>query len=174
MPDIPATNLRKRKKRAKKQALFFLLVGPAILLRIFISIYPVLQTVYLSFLEVNLITNAKRYVGLRNFLELLQDPTIKNIFLFTMLFVVSSTRLQLLLGLGIASLLNVRFRGRQFVRTVNLIPWAIPTVVAGLAFRWMFDDQHGLITDILSRFIGFRPAPLVFPLSAELSGVVVN
>jgi multiple sugar transport system permease protein len=113
-------------------------------------------------------------VGLKNFEVLFKDATVKDISLFTIMFVAVSTMLQLVFGMVIASLLNTRFVGRQAARTINLIPWAIPTIVAGLAFRWMLDDQYGLITDLISRFTGSRPAPLVFPTTAQISVILVN
>src|SRR5690606_17503267 len=82
--------------------------------------------------------------------------------------------LQLCLGMGVATLLNASFRGRHIVRSINLIPWAIPTVVAGLAFRWMLDDQYGMFTDMVYRIIGERPEFLIHPFSSRVSVILVN
>ncbi len=77
-------------------------------------------------------------------------------------------------GLVVATMLNAEFRGRNLVRTINLIPWAIPTIVAGLAFRWMFDDQYGLITDLLLRLTSHKYELLVHPFTARLCVILVN
>ena len=54
-------------------------------------------------------------------------------------------------------MLNAKFRGRNLVRTINLIPAC--SIVAGLAFRWMLDDQYGLVRDWLLRLTGLSMSP---------------
>jgi len=171
---IKASHTRRSSKLAKRYAVFFLLVGPALVLRFLTSVYPVLHTVYLSFFEVNLMSHINRFVGLQNFIQLTNDPTVRGILSFTIIFVVASTGLQLILGMPIAVFLNAQFRGRKIARTVNLIPWAIPTIVAGLAFRWMLDDQYGIITDWIYRIFGLQTKLLIFPTTAQLSLILVN
>jgi len=161
-------------KRSRKYVIFFLLVGPALALRISLAVYPFLQTVYMSFFELNLLSQVDRYAGIQNFIHLFGDSTTRSIFSFTTVFIVVSTALQLVLGMLIASLLNARIVGRQIGRTINLIPWAIPMVAAGLAFRWMLDDQYGLITDLIYRITGTRSAFLVYPTSAQIAVILVN
>lgn len=170
--------MRRRKVRLsfrlRRYLMFFVLVGPAVALRLWTAIYPVLQTIYLSFHEMNLMTNTQKFVGFRNFTRAVQDPTNHDIAGFTVLFIVASVALQLILGLLVALLLNAEFRGRNLVRTINLIPWAIPTIVAGLAFRWMLDDQYGLVTDWLFRLTGKHFEFLVQPGTARLWVILVN
>ncbi len=158
----------------KRYFLFFVLVGPAILLRFLTAVYPVLETLYLSVFKVDLLTNTRQFVGLRNFQRLLADQSNHDIMYFTLIFILASVALQLILGLGVASMLNARFPGRNLVRTINLIPWAIPTIVAGLAFRWMLDDQYGLVTDWLFRLTGNKYELLVHPATARLCVILVN
>lgn len=165
---------RRSPRLARRYFIFFLLVGPALLLRLLTSVYPILRTVYLSFFEVNLISRINQFVGLQNFTQLASDSTVRDILSFTIVFVVASTVLQLILGMAIANLLNARFVGRKIARTVNLIPWAIPIVVAALAFRWMLDDQYGLVADWTYRISGWRPQLLIFPATARLSVILVN
>jgi multiple sugar transport system permease protein len=69
----------------------------------------------------------------------------------TGIFTVISVFLELLLGLGVALVLNKSFWGRGVVRTVAIIPWALPTAVMGLAWAWIFNDQYGVVNDILLR-----------------------
>jgi multiple sugar transport system permease protein len=69
----------------------------------------------------------------------------------TSVFTVISVFLELLLGLGVALVLNKSFWGRGVVRTVAIIPWALPTAVMGLAWAWIFNDQYGVVNDIFMR-----------------------
>lgn len=158
----------------RKYLVFAILVGPAVVLRLTTAVYPVLQTIYLSFHDMNLMRRTTDFVGIRNFVRIFQDSNNHDVLIFTLLFIVASVALQLIFGLGVASLLNAKFPGRNLVRTINLIPWAIPTIVAGLAFRWMLDDQYGLITDWVLRITGSRPEFLVYPFTARLWVVLVN
>ena len=85
-----------------------------------------------------------------------------------------STLLQLVVGLLVALLLNAKFRGRGFARSINLIPWAIPPIVAAYAFRWLLDDQFGLIPHWINVISGERLAPLSSPFWRKLSLILVN
>ncbi len=134
-----------RQMTRRRYLLFIALIAPAFLLRIFTSAYPILQTIYLSFTNLNLLDNTNEYVGWQNYSAMVNDYSVKAAFNFTVIYVVSSTILLLIIGMLIALLLDATFRGRTFARTINLIPWAIPTIVAGYAFRWLLDDQFGLI-----------------------------
>ena len=58
----------------------------------------------------------------------------------------------MVLGIILARMMNMKFKGKKFLRTIVLIPWAMPMVVAGLAARWAFNDTYGLINDLIRRF----------------------
>src|SRR5690606_15019341 len=103
----------------------------------------------------------KRWVGLGNYERALDDVVIRTSISFTILFVVASTVLQIVLGLGVALLLNRAFFGRGLVRAINLIPWAIPMVVVAVGFRWMLDPQYGIFNDLLDRTLGVNIAWLI-------------
>ncbi|MGV0023367.1 carbohydrate ABC transporter permease [Phormidesmis priestleyi] len=59
--------------------------------------------------------------------------------------------LELIIGMGIALVLNQTFRGRGVVRTIAILPWALPTALIALAWTWIFNDQYGVFNDILLR-----------------------
>jgi multiple sugar transport system permease protein len=67
-------------------------------------------------------------------------------------FTTASVILELILGMGIALVLNQSFRGRGPVRTIAILPWALPTALIALAWAWIFNDQYGVVNDILLRF----------------------
>jgi multiple sugar transport system permease protein len=145
----------------KRLLLFLLLIAPAFILRIITAAYPILQTFQLSFTNLDLIKNTNAFVGLKNYQAMLTDPGVKGALLFTTLLVVISTALDLIVGMLIALLLNAAFRGRGFARTINLIPWAVPTIVVGYVFRWLFDDQFGLLTNWIYLVSGVHLAAFV-------------
>lgn len=158
----------------KRWLLAFVLITPAVGLRTFTTFYPFLQTVALSVQKYNPAFPPRSYVGLRNFERLASDLVVRESMEFTLLFVFGSTFFQIVLGLAIAHLLNARFRLRSFSRTISLIPWAIPMVVAAIGFRWMFDDQFGMIPDMLRRLFGYNGRWLVDPENAQVAVTFVN
>ncbi|HKO23689.1 MAG TPA: sugar ABC transporter permease, partial [Chloroflexota bacterium] len=115
------------------------------------------------------------WVGLRNFVSMLQDPVVTDTLVFTAVFTIASTILQLLYALGIATLLNRPFRGRTLVRAVNLLPWAMPAIVIATAAQWLFNSQFGMIDDLINRVIpGVRPIWLASPDMARVVVILVD
>lgn len=153
---------------------FAALVAPVFFLRLLTAAYPIGDTVYLSLTNLNFMGGTDAFIGLRNYPALARDYGVRSAVGFTVEFVVASLVLQLAFGLLIAQLLNADFRGRTFARVINLIPWAIPGIVAAYAFSWMLDDQFGMITHWIYLVSGQRPAILITPLGAQLSLILVN
>ncbi len=158
----------------RRYALFVLLVAPAFLLRIATAGYPILQTIYLSLTNLDLIKNTHSYIGLDNSPAVAGDPGVRAALSFTVMLVLGATALELVVGMLIALLLNAAFRGRGFARTINLIPWAIPTIVAGYAFRWLLDDQFGLVPVWIHQLTGFRLVAFIAPLTAQLMVILAH
>jgi len=150
-----------------------LLLAPVVLLRLFTTLYPFIQTILLSVQEYNPAFPPRQYVGLGNFEKLAGDLVFQSSIEFTLIFVLGSTVLQLFFGVLVASLLNAKFRLRNLARTINLIPWAIPMVVAAVGWRWLFDGTYGWITDIQSR-LGIEFSWLIDPVGARVAILIVN
>ncbi|GAB4520438.1 MAG: sugar ABC transporter permease [Anaerolineae bacterium] len=158
----------------RRYLLFTILVAPAFLLRFATAAYPILQTIYLSFTNLDLIKNTHDFVGLQNYQAMWSDYGVRGALSFTLMLVVGSTILDVVLGMLVALLLNTTFRGTGFARTINLIPWAIPTIVAGYAFRWLLEDQFGLIPYWLTQATGARVAVFVSPTLARIVVILVH
>lgn len=157
----------------RRYLLFIMLVAPAFLLRFTTAAYPILQTIRLSFTNLNLMANTNDFVGLQNYSAIANNYGVRGALFFTIMLVVGSTILDLVVGMLIALLLNARFRGVGFARTINLIPWAIPTIVAGYAFRWLLDDQFGLIPYWIEQLSGIEILTFVSPHWARLATILV-
>ena len=114
-----------------------------------VSIYPILNGIWLSFRNTSLVSQQDDYVGLLNYGLLLGDDGFWNAWRHTVTFTVVSTALETLIGLGMALLLFERFPGRGLVRAAVLVPWAMPTVVTSKMFGWLFDGQHGVVNWLL-------------------------
>jgi multiple sugar transport system permease protein len=161
-------------KHQKQYLLFVALIAPALILRLVTAAYPIAETVQLSLREFRSYGTIETYVGLQNFIDLPADFGFRGALSFTIMFVVGSTILQLVLGLVVAQLLNAEFRGRAIARAVNLIPWAIPTIVAAYAFRWILNDQFGMITHWFHLLFGYRPVIFIDPDGARVAVILTN
>lgn len=161
--------------RQRYYVIAIVLLLPALALRTFTAFYPFLQTAYLSLHRYNpaFDHSGPVFIGLNNFARITADPVVQASISFTVLFVVAATFCQLALGLAVAHLLNAPFRLRSLSRTIVLIPWAIPMVVAALGFRWMFDDQFGMIPDLLRRGLGLQTQWLINAHNAKAAVIGV-
>jgi multiple sugar transport system permease protein len=158
----------------RRSLTFLLLVAPVVIVRLSTTAYPIVRTAELSLTNSSLLSGTDQFIGLENFRAMRTDFGILSAIRFTIAFVLGSTLLQIIVGLLIALLLNARFRGRGFARSINLIPWAIPTIVAAYAFGWLLNDQFGLIPYWVNVISGERIAPLSSALSAQISLILVN
>jgi multiple sugar transport system permease protein len=171
---VPAARRPWVRPTQRRYLTFLLLVAPIVILRLYTAAYPIAQTAYLSLTNSSLLSGTSEVIGFDNYRTLANDVALHGAVRFTLVFVLGSTLLQLVIGLMIALLLNEKFRGRGFARSINLIPWAIPPIVAAYAFRWLLDDQFGLIPHWINVVFGQRLAPLSSPFMAQVSLILVN
>lgn len=138
--------------RAIEQRIGTYFLVPAVLVLVLVFGYPILRSFWLGLFAQNLGTNLESvFVGLDNYIRILGDGHFWQTFWNTIRFTVISVTLELILGLAIALALNTSFRGRGVVRTIAIIPWALPTALIALAWTWIFNDQYGVANDILLR-----------------------
>ncbi|MBU1294474.1 MAG: sugar ABC transporter permease [Gammaproteobacteria bacterium] len=149
-------------QRQKLRAAFWFL-APMLLVLFCVAAWPLLRSIYFSFTNTSL-TNlyGGEWVGFKNYLTwktlssgrtiysgTLADPAWWNAVWNTVRFAVVSVSLETIIGLMVALVLNAEFKGRGLVRAAILIPWAIPTIVSAKMWAWMFNDQFGIINDML-------------------------
>ncbi len=128
----------------------FLLTLPALLIILGISLQPILTTLYLSFFETTLgrIT-PDHFVFFGNYADLLSDSVFWVTIGRTIYFTVVSVGLELVLGLAIAQLIHSHPPGWKFLRTSLIIPWAVPTIVNGTMWRWIYNADYGALNGLL-------------------------
>ncbi|NEO82855.1 MAG: sugar ABC transporter permease [Spirulina sp. SIO3F2] len=137
--------------RQREQRTGWLLILPALLVLALVFAYPILRAFWLSLFTQNLGTQLlAEFSGLSNYGRLLGDGRFWQSLWNTTVFTSASIIIELTLGLVFALVLHQSFRGRGLIRTVVLIPWALPTAVMGLAWAWIFNDQYGIVNSILS------------------------
>jgi multiple sugar transport system permease protein len=134
-------------------------VLPAVLALSLVTVYPVLAVFYLSLHRKLLIFDITEFTGLGNYRFLLSDDRFWNAFGNTVYFTAASVSLELLLGLGIALLLNRTFRFKGVVTALVLVPWAIPTVVSAKMWEWMYNTDLGILNHLLGMQINWLGSP---------------
>ncbi len=128
-----------------------LMVLPCSLFVLTFAFYPILYSFWLSLHRIilGLPQLGEPFVGLDNYRDLLHDRVALRATVNTFVFVLSSTALELLLGLIVALVIHRSFTGRGTVRAAVLVPWAIPTVVSSQLWRFIFNDKYGLLNFII-------------------------
>ena len=140
----------------------WLLVLPVVIIRGFTTLYPILMTVRNSFFDIKILSGINEFCGIQNYLKIFSDPKVLTSIRFTVIFVVVSMIFHVILGVGLALILNMKFKGRRFLRTIVLIPWAMPAVVVGMAAKWAFNNDYGLINDFIRLFVhGYQNSWLI-------------
>ncbi len=126
----------------------YILVIPVILVIIVVAAFPIINSIYSSFID-NPLSPSGTFTGLSNYITVLSDAIFQGAVGTTVIFTVISVALESVLGLGIALLINQMFPGRGLVRAAILVPWAFPTVVSAQMWLLMYNDQTGIITYFL-------------------------
>lgn len=129
-----------------------IMILPVVIIRGFTTIYPILVTMVNSLYNIKVLSGIHEFNGLSNYVDVFKDDKIISSIQFTAIFVVVSMAFHVVLGVILALILNMKFRGRRFLRTIVLIPWAMPAVVIGMAAKWGFNNDYGLINDFIRRF----------------------
>ena len=139
--------------RERQQRTGLLLLLPAALLLLLVYAFPILRAFWLSFFTENLSNNLEpAFSGLDNYVQMAQDGRFWQSMRNTAVFTVFTLIFELILGLVIALCLDQAFRGRGWVRTIAILPWALPTALIALAWRWIFNTEFGVWNDLLMRF----------------------
>ena len=144
---------KKMKSQVKEARTAWAMLAPALVVLGVIQAYPILRTFWLSFHEMNL----KRpqtgfpWIGLENYAKILSDSRAGEDLMFTLKFTIATVALELIIGFAAALIMNRAFKGRGLVRAAILVPWAIPTSVSAMMWKFIYNDQYGMFNDILYR-----------------------
>lgn len=139
-------------QKSRTSILPYVLLSPAVLATVIVVFYPMLQALITSLYN-NILwkPRAVKFIGLDNYIAIWHDPVFWASLGRTAIWIGLTVPLQLLLGLVTALLLNQQFRWRGLARSLILIPWALPSVVIGLMWSWIYNPQVGLLNDLMLR-----------------------
>lgn len=137
--------------RLSDTALAYVMNAPALVVICAIVAYPIAYSFWLSLHRYNLKDpTGNAFIGLQNYFSLLNDGDFLNSLKVSFEFAAVVLAIIFVLGLALALLLNETFLGRGVLRSLVLLPWAMPGVVNGLMWRWIFDPKVGVLNGLLS------------------------
>jgi multiple sugar transport system permease protein len=132
------------------QILGWLFVAPAVAVVGALILYPLVTGFKQSIRSGGFLFGEQPgYVGLRNYRDVIHDPTSQSAMRHTVEYVLVAVSLEILLGIAVAVTLHRVFRGRGFVLAVLILPWALPSVVSGVLWRRVFDPDNGMLNSVL-------------------------
>lgn len=153
---------------------FFLLILPCLVVTVLFIFVPVIYAILLSFFRMETILSSPEFVGLKNYVDIFGDPLFWNALQNGVIYAAATVALQLVIGIGIALLLNQSFQGRNFFRGIAIVPYVIPTVVASFTWLWILDANVGVVNKIL-KFFGIGMVTwFETPLTAMFSAILVS
>jgi len=131
--------------RLSQGATGLLLIAPAVALLSCLTLYPVFHGIWLSFYAKHSFFPGQQFIGLANYAFLLHDPDFWSSLWRGVIYSVSTITLQIGVGVAAALVLNEVFPARNLVRGIVLFPYMIPTVVAVILWKWLLNNQFGLV-----------------------------
>lgn len=143
------TNQAPRRRRPKPQLTPYVLLLPAIAVVGVFAGFPLIRSVWFAFQKVSPFSGDSEFVGLENFIAVLTDASILPTLGRTAMWVLGAVALQLIFGLALALLLNNRFPLRGVYRGLIMVPWATPSVLIALMWKWILDPNSGIVNSTL-------------------------
>jgi multiple sugar transport system permease protein len=132
-------------REMRKQWTAYLFLLPGLVLFLVFTVVSSVYAFYLSFHKWNILEPAKPYVGLDNYRRLFHDEQLRRAIVNTIYYTVATVPLEIIIGLGIALLLNHEIRARGVFRTLFYIPVVTPLVIAAIIWKWVYQGDYGLL-----------------------------
>ena len=131
----------------------YLFLAPSFAILLVFLIFPLSWNIYIALHDVSLTTLLKdwEYVGPENFVTLFNDPNFYTSLKVTLMFVGGSVALQFGVGMLMAIVLNQQIRGSGVYRAILIIPWTISAVIAAFSFKFILDDNFGILNYTLNK-----------------------
>jgi len=170
-----------------KNRMAYLFIAPAMLVMAALVFYPLLNGIYLSFTNANQFNTTRRiganvvpssyeFIGLENYSEILNVPTYEfwRVFGQTVLWTGLNIVPHILIGLGLALLLNRKIKGRTIYRVLLILPWAVPSYISAFVWRFIYNGDIGFLNGFLNS-MGIADVPwLSDPGWAMFAVVIAN
>jgi multiple sugar transport system permease protein len=128
----------------------FFLLFPSLIFMVFVVGFPMIYSLYLSFTNYTLLSpGASKFISFQNYVTLFHDQVFMRALLRTIFYMMIAVNAEFILGLLIANAMSHVVRGQGVLRTILMMPMMFAPILVGFQFKWIFNDQVGLINNIL-------------------------
>lgn len=177
-PASAARPLRSRRRKWSRTTLARLLfIAPVAIYLLFVFAYPIGFNLWLTFQSFDLsslITGVSKFVGLDNIVSALKNPNFGHAVVNTVIFTGVSIVVQYVIGMALALFFYKKFPLSQALRALLVLPWLVPPIVATTAWRFVFQDPHGFLNQLIG-LVGIPPVHwLTSPNFALTSVTIIN
>jgi multiple sugar transport system permease protein len=165
-----------RRILTKEARIAYLLLLPAVICVLGFMVYPLVYVVLMSIFRTNRLGWLQNFVGLRNFLEVMTDVEFWRITGRSLFWTMLAVFMKTFLGMIIALLLNVEYKGRKIARMLFIAPWASSVPISVLLWSWVYNPQFGLLNHTL-KITGIWANPPVwlgYPVSGFIAAIWVD
>lgn len=160
----------------RQNRLAYIYILPAFAVMGFVVIYPFIYNFVISLSNMSL-THFKdwRVIGLGQYVKVFSEPRFYTTFLYTVVWTVLNVFFHVVIGVGLALLLNRPLKGRAIFRALLILPWALPQYITALTWRGMFNYRYGAVNLILNNYFGIAPIEwLSTPFGAFFACLITN
>ncbi|WLR42918.1 sugar ABC transporter permease [Bacillus carboniphilus] len=181
---LPLNTVKEQYHQLIDQGFPYLMVTPGFILILFVVILPIVFVFLIGFTNYDLYhsppANLVDWVGFDNFKQIftidIWRDTFFSVLAWTIVWTFSATTLQIALGIFLAVLVNQKeVKGKAIIRTVFILPWAVPAFVSILVFAGMFNDTFGVINTTILGAIGMDPIPwMTEPMYTRLALILIQ
>jgi len=162
----------------------YLMISPGFILLVFVVVFPIIFGFAIGFTNYNLYNSPPAklvdWIGLKNFFNIFQVNLWRNTFFdvlqWTVVWTLLASTLQCTVGVLLAILVNQKdLKGKSLIRTIFILPWAVPGFVTILIFTGMFNDSFGVINNVILDFFGIEPkAWLTDPFWTKVALIMIQ
>lgn len=164
---------RAARLEAQRRWFPYILYGPTLTVLIILTIFPLLYSLYISFFDVSA-GQVNRFVGFRNFGELLRDPVFWSATWLTIKITVMAVAAETVLGIALAFLFNTHLPGIGLLRFLMFIPMMLSPMVVAYFWKYLYDTSFGLINYLIGLLGGEPLSWFTEPALATLAIVIVD
>ncbi|MEH0689260.1 sugar ABC transporter permease [Vibrio cholerae] len=180
----PLNSLRVQYRNVINAGFPYLMISPGFILLVFVVVFPIIFGFAIGFTNYNLYNSPPAklvdWVGLKNFFNIFQINLWRNTFFdvlqWTIVWTLLASTLQCTVGVLLAILVNQKdLKFKPLIRTIFILPWAVPGFVTILIFTGMFNDSFGVINNVILDFFGIEPkAWLTDPFWTKVALIMIQ
>jgi len=134
-----------------EKKLAYLLIAPTFIVLLGVLVYPILYSLLMSFSRIDFARRSMDFIGLDNYIAMFKNSYFIHSIGITGYFAAVTVAVEISLGIAIALVLNQKFKFRGFVRGIMILPWALPSVVNAIMWKWIYNPNYGALNGLLTQ-----------------------